>query len=49
MLAHPFNEVCSLVREIVDELIGAPTGCKDPAAQLAHLRQGVGFLQLYTE
>ncbi|KAL4531411.1 hypothetical protein Ndes2526B_g04467 [Nannochloris sp. 'desiccata'] len=46
MLAHPFNEVCSLVKEIIDDLIGAPAGCKDPAAQLAHLRQGVGKLTL---
>jgi hypothetical protein len=46
MLAHLFIEVCSLVKEIVDDLIGVPTGCKDPAAQLAHLRQEVGKLTL---
>ena len=46
MLAHPFIEVCSLVKEIVDDLIGVTAGCKDPAAQLAHLRQEVGKLTL---
>ncbi|KAG7674932.1 hypothetical protein Ndes2526A_g07681 [Nannochloris sp. 'desiccata'] len=46
MLAHPFNEVCSLVKEIIDDLLDAPKGCKDPSAQLAHYRQGIGKLTL---
>jgi hypothetical protein len=44
MVAHPFTDVCSLIKDIMDDLF--EQGAKSPRHQLSHFRQAIGKLTM---